>query len=72
MTDENRKPEEDEVLEEELEDVAGGVTATGLDATQSQSKPPTDVCKAPPPPAAFVPTPYPVVTKPEDPKEPSE
>jgi hypothetical protein len=70
MTDEKKKPEEDEVTEEQLEHVAGGLTvsATGQDA-QSQSTPPTDVCKTPPPPSSFVPSPYPNVGKPEDPEK---
>ncbi len=69
MTEEKKKPE-DEVSEEELENVAGGLTVSANSAeVQSQSKPPPDVCMVPPPPAPFVPAPYPTKGKPDSPDE---
>jgi hypothetical protein len=39
MTDEKKKPEEDEVSDEQLEDIAGGVTELGQERLASPTTP---------------------------------
>ena len=59
MTDEKKKPEEGELSEEQLDDVAGGMFPAGQ-KTGGLSVSPIDVCKTPTP-VVPVPMPYPNV-----------
>jgi hypothetical protein len=59
MTDRKKKPEEDEVGDEQLEDVAGGITAASASTGGAMLAFP-DVCKTPAAPSP-IPTPYPNV-----------
>lgn len=59
MTDEKKKPDEDEVGDEQLEDVAGGITAATSSSSGLNVAFP-GVCKTPTAPSP-IPTPYPNV-----------
>ncbi len=57
MTEEKKKPEEDEVSEQQLEDVAGGATVVPGAPDLGSAIP--DVCKTPAPGGSVLPIPYP-------------
>ena len=59
MADSKKKPQEDEVGDEQLEDVAGGITAAS-NSTGGERLAFPDVCKTPAAPSP-IPTPYPNV-----------